>query len=82
VGKLRTALGDSADNPSFIETVPRRLLPLRQSWCPHRPRPPGPNPAAGSCCRPRSSSSAGFCLDWEPGSGGARLHRNRWTFSV
>ena len=24
VGKLRTALGDSADNPTFIETVPRR----------------------------------------------------------
>ena len=24
VGKLRTALGDSAENPSFIETVPRR----------------------------------------------------------
>jgi eukaryotic-like serine/threonine-protein kinase len=24
VGKLRTALGDSADNPCFIETVPRR----------------------------------------------------------
>jgi DNA-binding winged helix-turn-helix (wHTH) protein/Tol biopolymer transport system component len=24
IGKLRTALGDSADNPSFIETVPRR----------------------------------------------------------
>ena len=24
VGKLRTALGDTADNPSFIETVPRR----------------------------------------------------------
>ena len=24
VGKLRTALGDSADDPSFIETVPRR----------------------------------------------------------
>jgi DNA-binding winged helix-turn-helix (wHTH) protein/Tol biopolymer transport system component len=24
VGKLRTALGDSADNPVFIETVPRR----------------------------------------------------------
>jgi DNA-binding winged helix-turn-helix (wHTH) protein/Tol biopolymer transport system component len=24
VGKLRTALGDSADSPSFIETVPRR----------------------------------------------------------
>ena len=24
VGKLRTALGDSADNPIFIETVPRR----------------------------------------------------------
>ena len=24
VGKLRTALGDSADNPTFVETVPRR----------------------------------------------------------
>src|SRR5579863_2140875 len=24
VGKLRSALGDSAENPSFIETVPRR----------------------------------------------------------
>ncbi len=24
IGKLRTALGDSADNPRFIETVPRR----------------------------------------------------------
>ena len=24
VGKLRTALGDSADSPSYIETVPRR----------------------------------------------------------
>jgi DNA-binding winged helix-turn-helix (wHTH) protein/Tol biopolymer transport system component len=24
VGKLRTALGDSADNPCFIETIPRR----------------------------------------------------------
>src|SRR6201996_5895754 len=24
VGELRTALGDSADNPCFIETVPRR----------------------------------------------------------
>jgi eukaryotic-like serine/threonine-protein kinase len=24
VGKLRTALGDSAENPSFIETIPRR----------------------------------------------------------
>ena len=24
IGKLRTALGDSAENPSFIETVPRR----------------------------------------------------------
>jgi DNA-binding winged helix-turn-helix (wHTH) protein/Tol biopolymer transport system component len=35
VGKLRTALGDSADNPSFIETVPRRgyrfVAPLERS---------------------------------------------------
>src|SRR5579862_782278 len=45
VGKLRSALGDSADNPSFIQTVPRRgyrfvgtltpdpvPVPPRQTW--------------------------------------------------
>ncbi len=35
VAKLRTALGDSADNPSFIETIPRRgyrfVAPLQGS---------------------------------------------------
>jgi hypothetical protein len=29
VGKLRTALGDSAENPSFIETVPASRLSFR-----------------------------------------------------
>ncbi len=35
IGKLRTALGDSADNPRFVETVPRRgyrfVAPLESS---------------------------------------------------
>jgi DNA-binding winged helix-turn-helix (wHTH) protein/Tol biopolymer transport system component len=41
VGKLRTALGDSADNPSFIETVPRRgyrfVAPLERSLADSQP---------------------------------------------
>jgi eukaryotic-like serine/threonine-protein kinase len=51
VGKLRTALGDSADNPSFIETVPRRgyrfVAPLE---CPpvEPPPPPSPPPVAAA----------------------------------
>lgn len=41
VGKLRTALGDSAENPSFIETVPRRGYRFVASveGPPARPRP-------------------------------------------
>ena len=31
VRKLRTALSDSADNPRFLETVPRKRLPFRSS---------------------------------------------------
>src|ERR1700742_1038953 len=44
VGKLRTALGDSADNPSFIETVPRRgyrfVAPLERNQIEVPPPPP------------------------------------------
>src|SRR6201996_4482475 len=44
VGKLRTALGDSADNPSFIETVPRRgyrfVAPLERAQVETPPPPP------------------------------------------
>ena len=51
VGKLRTALGDSADNPSFIETVPRRgyrfVAPL-ESPPVEAPPPPPPPPLAAS----------------------------------
>ena len=40
VAKLRTALGDSADNPRFIETVPRRgyrfIAPVRAEIHPDR----------------------------------------------
>ncbi len=44
VGKLRTALGDSADNPSYIETVPRRgyrfVAPLERAQVEPPPPPP------------------------------------------
>src|ERR1700761_3826774 len=44
VGKLRMALGDSADNPSFIEPVPRRgyrfVAPLERAQVETPPPPP------------------------------------------
>src|SRR5208283_923498 len=44
VGKLRTALGDSADDPYFIETVPRRgyrfIAPLDSAVVNGYPAPP------------------------------------------
>src|ERR1700733_4290427 len=44
VGKLRTALGDCADNPSFIEPVPRRgyrfVAPLERTQIEVPPPPP------------------------------------------
>ncbi|MGA2890508.1 MAG: winged helix-turn-helix domain-containing protein [Terracidiphilus sp.] len=44
VGKLRTALGDSADNPCFIETIPRRgyrfVAPLEGSLAETKPAKP------------------------------------------
>src|SRR5579862_7966710 len=43
VGKLRTALGDSADNPSFIETIPRRGYRfVAKLEAPPPPEPPSP----------------------------------------
>lgn len=48
VGKLRTALGDSAENPSFIETVPRRgyRFVAAVDAPPAHPHPAGSPPAA------------------------------------
>src|ERR1700761_3275375 len=50
VGKLRTALGDTADNPSFIETVPRRgyrfVAPIATPEPPAAEVPPLPPPVA------------------------------------
>jgi DNA-binding winged helix-turn-helix (wHTH) protein len=49
VGKLRTALGDSADDPSFIETVPRRgyrfVARLEAAAVVETPPAPAPGPA-------------------------------------
>src|SRR5271156_6562923 len=49
VGKLRTALGDSAENPSYIETVPRRgyrFVARLESPQVEAPAPPPPPPVA------------------------------------
>ncbi|MGC1461857.1 MAG: winged helix-turn-helix domain-containing protein [Terracidiphilus sp.] len=60
VGKLRTALGDSADNPSFIETIPRRgyrFVALPESTHvetePAKPSTIGNPPSAGKMGRRR-----------------------------
>jgi eukaryotic-like serine/threonine-protein kinase len=57
VGKLRAALGDSAENPSFIETVPRRgyrfVAKLDEDSVDMHPQLP-----AISCVQPSSVSSA------------------------
>ncbi len=41
VGQVRTALGDSADNPRFVQTVPRRgyrfIAPVHRDEAPERP---------------------------------------------
>jgi DNA-binding winged helix-turn-helix (wHTH) protein/Tol biopolymer transport system component len=46
VNKIREALGDSAENPRFLETVPRRgyrfLADVHRSPAPVPPNPPGP----------------------------------------
>ena len=58
VKRLRDALGDSADNPRFIETLPRRgyrfLLPVDDST---RPLPP-PSPAEEVLAAPRWKTAA------------------------
>jgi DNA-binding winged helix-turn-helix (wHTH) protein/Tol biopolymer transport system component len=46
VGKLRTALGDSADNPCFIETIPRRGYRFVATLDAPPPAPPPNSPAA------------------------------------
>jgi len=42
IGKLRTALGDSAESPSFIETVPRRGYRFVAAVESPPPKPPSP----------------------------------------
>ncbi len=52
IKKIRTALGDSADNPRFIETVPRRgyrfLAPVTFPAAPTEPASPIPSPPVTS----------------------------------
>ena len=57
VAKLRIALGDSADNPRYVETIPRRgyrlLVPVEGSG----PRPRGIQPPPSASVEPPSAHS-------------------------
>jgi len=50
VRKIRRALGDSAENPRFIETVPKRgyrfIAPVEEVQAEDRPMPPDPAPSS------------------------------------
>jgi DNA-binding winged helix-turn-helix (wHTH) protein len=50
VKKLRRALGDSADHPTFIETLPRRATAFSQGW----KQSPERTSRLWRCCRSRS----------------------------
>ena len=94
VGKLRTALGDSADNPCFIETVPRRGYRFVATLdCVPVEAPPEPPPVVVPPPRriyprgkPRFWLASLFCVEFCSGSasglGAALPHRGRRTFSV
>ena len=63
VGKLRTALGDCADDPSFIETVPRRgyrFVARLEGATVEAPPAPGPAIVPSSRPLPRSAPAAGW----------------------
>ena len=79
VGKLRMALGDSADNPSFIETVPRRgyRFVARLEHTQVAPAPPPPpeaivRPLTGVPSQGRQLAPAGLLvLPWWRVCGGS-----------
>lgn len=68
VGKLRTALGDSADNPCFIETVPRRgyrfvaTLDCAPVEAPPEPPPPVLVPPPARAFPPKAAVFAGLLI--------------------
>ena len=96
IGKLRTALGDTADNPCFIETVPRRGyrfvakledFPVEAAppVVPASSAPPSGSPAgrqARAMGIRRPSSLPRFSSDRACGSGTALPDCSRRTFSA
>ena len=74
INKIRQALGDSADNPRFVETVPRRgyrfLVPVEGIPSPsddlarQEPAWPPPGPAVGSRITGLSTRSARAAWGW------------------
>lgn len=61
VGKLRTAFGDSAENPSFIETVPRRGYRFVATVdAPPQSPPPAESPLAADSNRLRKSRNGSW----------------------
>ena len=83
VGKLRTALGDSADNPTFVETVPRRgyrFVAKLEGETPAKPvagsvePPAGDRPGGG---RVIPAAAAVMCARRARPSPGTSSHRSR-----
>ena len=68
INKVREALGDDADNPRFIETLPRRGYRFLALTAPA----PAEAPAVGSVPAPQLSSPSA-----SPGSGMSRWNTNR-----
>lgn len=69
LGQVRTALGDAADNPRFVETLPRRgyrfIAPVQVEGGPAVSSPPAsgpaaaePQPAEGTAASPAAASEA------------------------
>ena len=66
ITKIRTALGDSAENPRFVETMPRRGYRFIGEVMPLAPGPPAPSPDAGPW--PADPGSAAWAVA-DPGTG-------------
>ncbi|MBA2603255.1 MAG: tetratricopeptide repeat protein [Acidobacteria bacterium] len=79
VRRLREALGDSADGPRYIETLPRRgyrfIAPVERIRINDAPPPVSTDPAPGSTALPAQEGTP--TVSWA--SWAARWHRSRTT---
>jgi DNA-binding winged helix-turn-helix (wHTH) protein/TolB-like protein len=68
LSQVRSALGDSADNPRFVQTIPKRGFKFIAPVAPLVPAAPAPAPASASAPAPALTPSAGPPL-WAIGLG-------------